>query len=55
MKIPYVNIQKQYESEKKQLLKIIDNVLISGKWVGGSEVDKLKSKETINLIIDSLF
>ena len=43
MKIPYVNIQKQYESEKKQLLKIIDNVLISGKWVGGSEVDKFEN------------
>jgi len=42
MKIPYVNIQKQYKSEKKQLLKIIDNVLISGKWVGGSEVDKFE-------------
>ena len=43
MKIPYVNIQKQYKSEKKQLLKIIDNVLISGKWVGGSEVDKFEN------------
>ena len=42
MKIPYVNIQKQYKSEKKQLLKIIDNALNSGKWVGGSEIEKFE-------------
>ena len=40
MKIPYVNIQKQYRTEKKQLLKEIDNVLNSGNWVGGSEIEK---------------
>ena len=42
MKIPYVNIEKQYKSEKKQLLKIIDNVLNSGSWVGGSEIEKFE-------------
>jgi len=42
MKIPYVNIGKQYKSEKKQLLKTIDNVLNSGSWVGGSEIEKFE-------------
>jgi len=42
MKIPYVNIQKQYKTEKKQLLKVIDNALNSGNWVGGSEIEKFE-------------
>ncbi len=42
MKIPYVNIQKQYKSEKKKLLKIIDKTLYSGSWVGGSEIEKFE-------------
>lgn len=42
MKIPYVNIKKQYFSEKKNLLKVIDKTLGSGSWVGGSEVDKFE-------------
>jgi dTDP-4-amino-4,6-dideoxygalactose transaminase len=44
MKIPYVNIVKQYTSEKKQLLKIIDKALYSGSWVGGSEIEKFEKK-----------
>jgi len=44
MKIPYVNIQKQYKSEKKQLLKVIDKILYSGSWVGGSEIEKFEKK-----------
>jgi|TARA_B110000046_G_scaffold179078_1_gene207806 dTDP-4-amino-4,6-dideoxygalactose transaminase len=44
MKIPYVNIVKQYTSEKKQLLKIIDKALYSGSWVGGSEIVKFEKK-----------
>ena len=44
MKIPYVNIVKQYTSEKKQLLKIIDKALYSGSWVGGSEIGKFEKK-----------
>ena len=39
MKIPYVNIQKQYKSEKNQLLKIIDKSLYQGDWVGGPEIE----------------
>ena len=42
MKIPYVNIQKQYKTEKKQLLKVIDNALHSGSWVGGPEIEKFE-------------
>ena len=42
MKITYVNIQKQYKKEKKKLLKIIDNTLNSGSWVGGSEIEKFE-------------
>ena len=42
MKIPYVNIQKQYKSEKKQLLKIIDKSLYQGNWVGGPEIEKFE-------------
>jgi len=42
MKIPYINIKKQYKSEKKQLLKVIDNAISSGSWVGGSEIEKFE-------------
>ena len=42
MKIPYVNIKKQYKSEKNKLLKIIDKTLYSGSWVGGSEIEKFE-------------
>ena len=44
MKIPYVNIVKQYTSEKKQLLKIIDKALYSGSWVGGLEIENFEKK-----------
>ena len=44
MKIPYVNIKKQYNSEKKNLSKIIDKTLSSGSWVGGTEIDKFEKK-----------
>tara|TARA_Y100000389_G_C17447834_1_gene512730 strand:- start:383 stop:1483 length:1101 start_codon:yes stop_codon:yes gene_type:complete len=42
MKIPYVNIKKQYKNEKKRLLKVIDDTLESGNWVGGSEIEKFE-------------
>ena len=42
MKIPYVNIKKQYFIERKNLLSIIDKALSSGNWVGGSEIDKFE-------------
>ena len=42
MKIPYVNIKKQYFIERRNLLSVIDKVLSSGNWVGGSEIDKFE-------------
>ena len=42
MKIPYVNINKQYRLERKKLLKVIDLALSSGRWVGGEEVEKFE-------------
>jgi len=44
MKIPYVNTQTQYRIERKQLLKVIDQTLGSGTWVGGSEIEKFEKK-----------
>ena len=43
MKIPYINIKKQYEYEKSKLLKVIDKSLRSGIWVGGQEVKKFEN------------
>jgi len=37
MKIPYVNLKKQYEDEKYELHKIIKSVLKSGNYVGGNQ------------------
>ena len=42
MKIPYINLKKQYTLEKKKLLKIIDKTFASGNWVGGDEVTKFE-------------
>ena len=42
MKIPYINLKKQYYSEKHKILNTIDKVIRSGQWVGGSEVDKFE-------------
>tara|TARA_B100000959_G_C14880819_1_gene582463 strand:- start:12 stop:1112 length:1101 start_codon:yes stop_codon:yes gene_type:complete len=44
MKIPYVNIAKQYSTERKNLLSIIDKTLSSGNWIGGNAVDKFEKK-----------
>ncbi len=44
MKIPYVNLKKQYLSERSELLKIIDKTFLSGDWVGGDEVVKFENK-----------
>ena len=44
MKIPYVDLKKQYRSEKKNILKIIDRTLLSGNWVGGKEVEIFEKK-----------
>ena len=42
MKIPYVNIKKQYQKERNQLLKILDKTLLNGSWVGGKEISKFE-------------
>jgi dTDP-4-amino-4,6-dideoxygalactose transaminase len=44
MKIPYVNLNKQWNTEKKSLLKIIDQVASKNLWVGGGEVQKFEKK-----------
>ena len=44
MNIPYVNIKKQYLSERKKILKILDKTLSTGSWVGGSEVELFEKK-----------
>ena len=38
----YINLIKQYSNEKKQLLSVINNVLRSGNYVGGDEVEKFE-------------
>jgi dTDP-4-amino-4,6-dideoxygalactose transaminase len=40
--IPYVNLSKQWEKERKNLLKIIDKVISNQDWVGGEEVEKFE-------------
>ena len=42
MKIPYVNLSKQWLNEKKQILKIIDNLASNELWVGGLEVTRFE-------------
>ena len=44
MNIPYVNLKAQWEDEKKDLIPIIDKVLSSGVYVGGSEIDKFEEE-----------
>ena len=52
MRIPYVNLIKQYSNEKKQLLSVINNVLKSGNYVGGDEVEKFEKNFKSKLIKD---
>ena len=42
LKIPYVNLKAQWESEKSELLPIIESVLASGNYVGGEVVDEFE-------------
>lgn len=44
MKIPYVNLKKQYKLEKKSILSVIDSALSSGNWVGGDEIERFEKK-----------
>ena len=44
MKIPYVNLDKQYIFEKSKLLKIIDKTLSTGNYIGGDQIIKFERK-----------
>ena len=44
MKIPFINLKKQYLEERKNLLNIIDNTIYSGEWVGGSQINLFEKK-----------
>ena len=44
MKIPYVNLRRQYSKERKELLSEIDKSLSSGNWIGGDEVNNFEKK-----------
>lgn len=44
MKIPYVNLSRQYLGERKKLLPIIDKVLKKGSYIIGDQVDKFEKK-----------
>ena len=44
IKIPYVNIKAQWQEERNELLPIIDRILASGQYVGGSEIDKFEEE-----------
>ena len=41
--IPYVNLSKQWQDEKHDLLVIIDRVLSTGQYVGGEEIEKFEN------------
>ena len=42
IRIPYVNIQKQWLDERDELLPVIDKVFASAQFVGGEEIDKFE-------------
>ena len=46
MKIPYINLSKQYQLEGKKLLSVINKVLKSGQFVGGDEIIKFEKNIT---------
>tara|TARA_X000000950_G_scaffold288608_1_gene406263 strand:+ start:8975 stop:10075 length:1101 start_codon:yes stop_codon:yes gene_type:complete len=43
MKIRYVNLSRQYKSERKELLSLIDKTLSTGQYVGGDQVQKFEN------------
>jgi dTDP-4-amino-4,6-dideoxygalactose transaminase len=43
-KISYVNLAKQWEDEKTNLLPLIDDALSSGQYIGGNVVEKFEEK-----------
>ncbi len=42
IEIPYVNLSAQWKEDRSELLPIIDNLLASGKYIGGDEVNKFE-------------
>jgi dTDP-4-amino-4,6-dideoxygalactose transaminase len=42
IRIPYVNIQKQWADERDELLHILDEVFAGAQFVGGEEIDKFE-------------
>ena len=43
LKIPYVNLSAQWQSEKEELLPIIESVIASGTYVGGEVVEEFET------------
>ena len=43
MKIPYVDLPKQYKNERREILSIIDNVFKTGQYVGGEKVKNFEN------------
>lgn len=41
-KIPYVNLAEQWKEEREDLLPILENILSSGQYIGGNEVEQLE-------------
>ena len=44
MKVPYVSLGSQWEEEKQELLPIIEQVMASGLYIGGSYVDSFERR-----------
>ena len=44
MNISYVNLEKQYSLERKNIIQIVDKVLSSGKYIGGDHVEIFEKK-----------
>lgn len=44
MKISYVDLKRQYKEERKKIIKVIDEVLLKGDYVGGDQVDLFEKR-----------
>lgn len=44
MKIPYVNLTRQWEAERDELLPMLDEVMRSGQYIGGYHVEEFEKK-----------
>ena len=42
--IPYVNLDAQWQDDREELLPIIDNLLGTGHYVGGAEIEKFEER-----------